>query len=112
MGAVITPIRQWEAEVAHPVLIADDWRQSESQDKDGLLAVEEASAHRFIPAHRSGDFATLEKECRIIATNHRPGRVPFSGPAHVSPYSFPLCSLLLRLGCGFCRTLPESAEVP
>ena len=30
--------------LAHSVLIADDWRQSEPQDKDGLLAVEEASA--------------------------------------------------------------------
>jgi len=28
--------------LAHPVLIADDWRQSEPRGKDGALAVEEA----------------------------------------------------------------------
>jgi hypothetical protein len=28
--------------VAHPVLIADDWRQSDPRDKDGGLAVEGA----------------------------------------------------------------------
>ena len=28
--------------LAHPVLIADDWRRSESRDKDGVRAVEGA----------------------------------------------------------------------
>ena len=28
--------------LAHPVLIADDWRQSESRGKDGVLAAEGA----------------------------------------------------------------------
>src|ERR1700730_14835520 len=31
--------------LAHPVLISDDWRQSERQERDGALAVEESIAH-------------------------------------------------------------------
>ena len=41
---------------AHPVLISDDWRQSERQERDGALAVEESIAEpeRGCASRRSG----------------------------------------------------------
>jgi len=42
--------------LAHPVLIADDWRRSDPQGKDGVLAVEEAigQPERAYVSRRSG----------------------------------------------------------
>ena len=43
--------------LAHPVLIADDWRQSELRERDGACAVEEAVAVVTVNQYPGGDKA-------------------------------------------------------
>src|SRR5205807_8650087 len=64
--------------LAHPVLISDDWRQSEPRDRDGAHAVEEAS-DGLAPAcgsRRADAFGSGGEEYATTAPAIGPGTPP------------------------------------
>jgi len=64
--------------LAHPVLIADDWRRSERQERDGALAVEESIAEptRGCASKRSGVFWLRRRIVRHQSASTRSRKTP------------------------------------
>src|SRR4249920_3346705 len=62
--------------LAHPVLIADEWRQSEPRGKDGALAVEETIGlpRQEYASRRSGVSGCGGEGCATTAQLTDPGR--------------------------------------
>src|SRR6267378_5693448 len=66
--------------LAHPVLISDEWRRSERQERDGALAVEESSAEptRGCASTRSGVSGSVGEEYATRAPGPDPETPPDS----------------------------------
>jgi len=48
--------------LAHPVVISNDWRQRERQERDGAPAVEEAKVNRGLALDKGGSTAAIQEQ--------------------------------------------------